>query len=69
MGPLKIIVPIKQVPEPGKARMDEVTGTIVREGVESIVNPLDLYSIKTALRLREMRRRGHNPDDGPAGKC
>jgi len=49
--------------------MDEVTGTIVRKGVESIVNPLDLYAIETALRLREMRRRDHNPDNGPAGKC
>lgn len=55
MGPLKIIVPIKQVPEPGKARMDEVTGTIVREGVESIVNPLDLYAIETALRNAQRR--------------
>jgi electron transfer flavoprotein alpha subunit len=50
---LRIIVPIKQVPETGKARMDEATGTIRREGVESIVNPLDLYAIETALRLRE----------------
>ena len=50
---LRIIVPIKQVPETGKARMDEATGTIKREGVESIVNPLDLYGVEAALRIRE----------------
>jgi electron transfer flavoprotein beta subunit len=33
--------------------MDEETGTMIREGVESIVNPLDLYAIETAIRLKE----------------
>jgi len=51
MDELRIIVPVKQVPETAKARMDEETGTIRREGVESIVNPLDLYAIEAALRL------------------
>ncbi|MFO7899662.1 MAG: electron transfer flavoprotein subunit beta/FixA family protein [Planctomycetota bacterium] len=50
---LTIVVPIKQVPETGKARMDEETGTIRREGVENIVNPLDLYGVEAALRTRE----------------
>lgn len=50
---LKIIVPIKQVPETGNVRMDPETGTMVRDGVVSIVNPLDLYSIETALMLKE----------------
>ena len=51
---MRIIVPIKQVPETSDVRMDEATGTMIREGVEAIVNPLDLYSIETALRLREV---------------
>ena len=50
---MKIIVPIKQVPETGNVKMDEKTGTMIREGVESIVNPLDLYSIECALQLKE----------------
>ncbi len=50
---MRIIVPIKQVPETGAVRMDETTGTVVREGVEAIVNPLDLYAVETAVRLRE----------------
>ena len=50
---MRIIVPIKQVPETSAVRMDEATGTMIREGVEAIVNPLDLYAIEAALRLRE----------------
>ena len=48
---MRIAVPIKQVPETGAVHMDEATGTMIREGVEAIVNPLDLYAIELALRL------------------
>jgi len=50
---LKILIPIKQVPETSSVKMDEKTGTMIRDGTESIVNPLDLYSIETGLKLRE----------------
>lgn len=50
---MRIIVPIKQVPESSSVRMDEATGTMIRAGVEAIVNPLDLYAIEAALQLRE----------------
>lgn len=50
---MDIIVPIKQVPETGNVKIDEEKGTIVREGVESIINPLDLYAIEIALQLKE----------------
>ncbi len=50
---MRIIVPIKQVPETSNVKMDPETGTMVRTGVEAIVNPLDLYAIEAALRLRE----------------
>ena len=50
---MRIIVPIKQVPETKSVKMDEATGTVIREGVEAIVNPLDLYAVETALQLRE----------------
>ena len=55
---MRIIVPIKQVPETGAVKMDEATGTMIREGVEAIVNPLDLYAIELAIRLREGAGRG-----------
>jgi len=50
---MRIIVSIKQVPETSNVRMDPATGTMVREGVESIVNPLDLYAIEAALQVKE----------------
>ncbi len=50
---MRIVVPIKQVPETSNVKMDPETGTMIRTGVEAIVNPLDLYAIETALRLRE----------------
>lgn len=50
---MRIIVPIKQVPETSAVRMDEATGTIVREGAKAIVNPLDLYAIEAALMIKE----------------
>ncbi len=50
---MRIIVPIKQVPETNAVKMDEKTGTMIREGVEAIINPLDLYAIEIAIQLRE----------------
>ncbi len=50
---MRILVAIKQVPETDNVKMDPVTGTMVREGVETIVNPLDLYAIELGIRLRE----------------
>jgi electron transfer flavoprotein beta subunit len=50
---VRIVVAIKQVPETSSVRMDEATGTMIRDGVEAIVNPLDLYAVECALRLRE----------------
>ncbi|MEI8247809.1 MAG: electron transfer flavoprotein subunit beta/FixA family protein [Lentisphaerota bacterium] len=49
---MRIIVPVKQVPETKAVKMDEQTGTIIRQGVTSIVNPLDLYAIEAALTLK-----------------
>lgn len=50
---MDIIVPIKQVPETSNVKMDPETGTMIRAGVETVVNPLDLYAIETAIRLKE----------------
>jgi len=50
---MKIVVPIKQVPESGNVKMDPVTGTVIRSGIETVVNPLDLYALETALRIKE----------------
>lgn len=50
---MRIIVPIKQVPETKAVKMDEKTGTVIRDGVESIINPLDLYAIELAIQIKE----------------
>jgi len=55
---VRVIVPIKQVPETNAVKMDEETGTMIREGIEAIINPLDLYAIEIAIRLRELRSAG-----------
>jgi len=43
---LNIVVPVKQVPDSNKVKMDPESGTMIRDGVESVVNPLDLYAIQ-----------------------
>jgi electron transfer flavoprotein beta subunit len=50
---VKIVVTIKQVPETSNVKMDPETGTMIRSGVETVVNPLDLYALEAALRLKE----------------
>ena len=50
---MNIIVSIKQVPETNAVKMDEITGTMIRDDVEAIINPLDLYAIEIAIELRE----------------
>ena len=50
---MNVIIPIKQVPETSRVKMDPATGTMIREGVESIINPLDLYAIEIGIQLAE----------------
>ena len=50
---MRIIVCIKQVPNTTDVKIDPVSNTLIREGVESIINPFDLYAIEEAVRLRE----------------
>ncbi|RKX83958.1 MAG: electron transfer flavoprotein subunit beta [Spirochaetes bacterium] len=49
---MKIVVLIKQVPETENLAIDEKTGTVIRSGVESIVNPMDLYALEAAFQLK-----------------
>lgn len=50
---MNILVCIKQVPASNKVEVDPVTGVLKRNGVDSKMNPYDLYAIETALRIRE----------------
>ncbi len=53
---MKIVVCVKQVPDTSDIKWTE-NNTMVREGVESILNPFDEYALETAVRIKEA-----NPD-------
>ena len=50
---MKIIVFVKQVPDTDDVKLDPKTGNLCREGVKSMLNPLDANAVEAALRLRE----------------
>jgi electron transfer flavoprotein beta subunit len=50
---MNIVVFIKQVPDVPGIRMDRERMTIIREGVESVINPLDYVALQAALDLRK----------------
>jgi len=50
---MNFIVCIKQVPNTTNVQIDPKTGTLKREGVESIINPFDEYAIEEGIRLKE----------------
>ena len=49
---MHFVVCIKQVPDTTDVKIDPKTNTLIREGVQSIVNPFDMYAIEEALRLK-----------------
>jgi electron transfer flavoprotein beta subunit len=50
---LKIIVPVKQVPEVAEVKVNPETGTLIRDGVPSILNPFDEYAVEEAIKLKQ----------------
>lgn len=48
---MDIAVLIKQVPDTDEVKMDPEKGTMVRDGVGSIINPLDLNALEAAVLL------------------
>ncbi|MEW6142535.1 MAG: electron transfer flavoprotein subunit beta/FixA family protein [Chloroflexota bacterium] len=50
---MNFLVCIKQVPGTTQVKIDPKTNTLVREGVESIINPFDAYAIEEGVRLKE----------------
>lgn len=53
MSKVNIVVCVKQVPASNEVKLNRETGTIIREGVASIINPYDSYALEEALRLKE----------------
>jgi electron transfer flavoprotein alpha/beta subunit len=54
---MKLVVCVKQVPEITNVRVNPETGTLIREGVASILNPFCEYALDHAVRLK-----AQNPD-------
>ena len=55
---MKIVVCAKQVPDTTEVKLDPKTGTLIRDGVPSIINPDDKAGIEAALQLkRKMSRK------------
>lgn len=50
---MNILVCAKQVPNTNEVKIDPVKGTLIREGVESILNPDDANALEEALRLKD----------------
>lgn len=50
---MKIVVCIKQVPDTTEIKINPVTGTLIRDGVPSIMNPDDKGGLEMALRLKD----------------
>ena len=49
---MNIAVCVKQVPDTADIKWTE-NNTIQREGLESIINPFDMYALETALKLKD----------------
>ena len=50
---MNIIVCIKHVPDTTNIKINPETNTLIRTGVESIINPFDMYALEEGLRLKE----------------
>jgi len=50
---LNIIICIKQVPDTAEVKINPETGTLIREGVPSIINPFDMHAIEAGLQIKE----------------
>lgn len=50
---MDIMVLVKQVPDTTEVKLDPKTGSLIREGLESIINPDDRHALEAAAQLKE----------------
>lgn len=50
---MKIVVCVKQVPDTNEVKINKETGTLIRTGVPSIINPDDMNALEEALRIKD----------------
>ena len=61
---MNIIVCVKQVPDTTQIRLNPETKTLVRDGVENILNPYDAEALETALILKDKYASGQRYPEG-----
>lgn len=49
---MRIIVCIKQVPDTNEVKINKETGTLIRDGVVSIINPDDMNALEESLKIK-----------------
>ncbi|MBA7507365.1 Caffeyl-CoA reductase-Etf complex subunit CarD [subsurface metagenome] len=50
---MNIVVCLKQVPGTTKVQIDPQTNTLIRQGIENIINPFDTYALEEGVRMKE----------------
>ncbi len=50
---MNVIVCLKQVPGTAQVKIDPETNTLIREGIENVINPFDTYALEEGVRLKE----------------
>lgn len=50
---MNILVCVKQVPDTNEVRIDKEKGTLIRDGVPSILNPDDANALEEALKIKD----------------
>lgn len=53
---MTIVVCIKQVPDTAEVKINPETGTLIREGVPSIINPFDLHALEAGLQIKDKEK-------------
>jgi electron transfer flavoprotein beta subunit len=52
---MNIVVCVKQVPGTMDVKINKETNTIIREGIESVLNPYDAYAVEEGVRIKESK--------------
>ena len=50
---MNVVICLKQVPGTTEVKIDPQTNTLIRQGIENIINPFDTYALEEGVRLKE----------------
>ena len=50
---MNIVVCLKQVPDTSEVKLNPETNTLIRDGVQNIMNPFDRQALETALIIKD----------------